>query len=137
MTRHPADDEEAFPTLGDLIRRQRQLASLTLRQLSGMVGISNPYLSQIEHGLRDPSEQVLRSLADSLEISVEVLRAAGGSRRDGAGVVEAISTDPDLTASQRRALLETYAAFRQATIASRSFSRGASDADASAGEEPS
>lgn len=137
MTRHPADGEEAFPTLGDLIRHQRQLASLTLRQLSGMVGISNPYLSQIEHGLRDPSEQVLRALADSLEISVEVLRAAGGSGKNGAGVVDAISTDPDLTASQRRALLETYAAFRQATIASRSFSRGASDADVSAGQEPS
>jgi transcriptional regulator with XRE-family HTH domain len=109
-------------TLGEIIRRQRELASLPMRQLAAMAGISNPYLSQIERGLREPSEHVLHAIADSLQVSAETLRStdedegtAGGT--DGSSdVLDAIQADPDLTAQQRRALQETYEAFREVTI---------------------
>ena len=86
-------DGHVSSPLGDIIRRQRELQALSMRQFARMVGISNPYLSQIERGLRDPSEQVLQGIADSLKTSVDVLyeqagvparrgrRGAGGDRR--------------------------------------------------------
>ena len=111
------ESDQARPaTLGDLIRRQRELADLSMRQLADMAGISNPYLSQIERGLRAPSEHVISALADSLKLSASLLR---GQTEDAAGpllVIEAINEDPDLTGSQRRSLIETYQAFRQLTI---------------------
>jgi len=61
-------------SLGEIIRRQRELASLPMRQLAAMSGISNPYLSQIERGLREPSEQVLHAIAESLKVSADELR---------------------------------------------------------------
>ena len=89
-----------------------------MRQFSQMVGISNPYLSQIERGLRDPSEKVLDALARNLEVSADALHERGGRRtgsNDGedeeSTVVAAIRADPRLTARQRRALLEVYSAF--------------------------
>ena len=102
-------------TLGELIRSQRELAELSMRQFSSMVGISNPYLSQIERGLREPSERVLNAIADNLHMSADLL--TGGDQEDGPNsVVEAVSADPDLTAVQRRSLLETYEAYREITI---------------------
>lgn len=106
-------------TLGEIIRRQRELAALPMRQLAAMSGISNPYLSQIERGLREPSEQVLHAIADSLKVSAESLRVT--EEEDGAAevqsaVLDAIQADGDLTAQQRRALQETYEAFRELTI---------------------
>jgi len=103
--------------LGELIRRQRELHELTLRQLAEMAGISNPYLSQIERGLREPSEKVVEALAKNLELSADALyEQAGQVRRtpdedDGWPVVDAIRADPRLTAKQRTALLEVYDAF--------------------------
>jgi transcriptional regulator with XRE-family HTH domain len=104
--------------LGDYIRRQRELQELSLRQLADLVGISNPYLSQIERGLREPSEKVLDAIARSLELSAEGLYEQGGRRRgedDGEeeepAVVAAIRADRALTARQRQALLEVYDAF--------------------------
>ena len=106
--------------LGDYIRRQRELQKLSMRQLATLVGISNPYLSQIERGLRDPSEKVLDAIARSLEVSAETLHAQYAEQKsaqraeqdDGeSAVVEAIRADPRLTAAQRRALLEVYRAF--------------------------
>ena len=103
--------------LGDYIRRQRELQELSLRQLAGLAGISNPYLSQIERGLREPSEKVLDAIARSLELSAEGLYEQGGRRRgedddeDEPAVVAAIRADPKLTARQRQALLEVYGAF--------------------------
>ena len=101
--------------LGDYIRRQRELQELSLRQLAGLAGISNPYLSQIERGLREPSEKVLDAIARSLELSAEGLYEQGGRRRgedeDDAevpAVVAAIRADPRLTGRQRQALLEIY-----------------------------
>jgi transcriptional regulator with XRE-family HTH domain len=103
--------------LGDYIRRQRELQELSLRQLADLVGISNPYLSQIERGLREPSEKVLDAIARSLELSAEGLYEQGGRRREDEddeeepAVVVAIRADRALTARQRQALLEVYDAF--------------------------
>jgi transcriptional regulator with XRE-family HTH domain len=103
--------------LGDYIRRQRELQELSLRQLADLVGISNPYLSQIERGLREPSEKVLDAIARSLELSADGLYEQGGRRRgedddeDEPAVVAAIRADRTLTARQRQALLEVYDAF--------------------------
>jgi transcriptional regulator with XRE-family HTH domain len=103
--------------LGEYIRRQRELQELSLRQLADLVGISNPYLSQIERGLREPSEKVLDAIARSLELSAEGLYEQGGRRRgeeddeETPAVVAAIRADRSLTARQRQALLEVYEAF--------------------------
>jgi transcriptional regulator with XRE-family HTH domain len=111
-TQQSADDQLR---LGEIIRRQRELAELSMRQVAAMAGISNPYLSQIERGLRAPSEEVLRAIAESLNISADLLR--GDEPADGsADVVEAIQSDPDLTTSQRRSLVEAYQALRQVTV---------------------
>jgi transcriptional regulator with XRE-family HTH domain len=101
--------------LGEFIRRQRELHELSMRQLARMVGISNPYLSQIEHGLREPSEQVLQGIARSLKVSAEVLYEQAGllteREEDEPEVVRAVREDPGLTARQRQALVEVYRAF--------------------------
>ena len=75
----PEDDESSF---GEYIRHQRELHELTMRQLADMVGISNPYLSQIERGLREPSERVLEAIAENLEMSAETLRSHKERRSD-------------------------------------------------------
>jgi transcriptional regulator with XRE-family HTH domain len=105
----------SYPTLGEIIRRQRELSELSMRQFAAMVGISNPYLSQIERGLREPSEQVLDAIARSLRISADSLYEQAGfveSDEDEAlPVVEAIRNDTSLTGRQRQALIEVYEAF--------------------------
>ncbi|MGH2761318.1 MAG: helix-turn-helix domain-containing protein [Thermoleophilaceae bacterium] len=104
----------AATRLGGLIRRQREMNELTLRELADRAGISNPYLSQIERGLREPSERVVTALARSLGLPVdEVLREAGfgdDAEPPSTSVEEAIRADPRLTQRQRRALLDVYQA---------------------------
>jgi transcriptional regulator with XRE-family HTH domain len=102
--------------LGEFIRRQRELQELSMRQLADLVGISNPYLSQIERGLREPSEKVLEAIAENLELSADVLHERGGRHEaadtgDEPAVVAAIRGDPRLTGRERQALLEVYNAF--------------------------
>src|SRR4051812_7255152 len=103
--------------LGEYIRQQREMQKLSMRQLADLVGISNPYLSQIERGLREPSEKVVDAIARNLELSAEALHAQGGRRDENdddgeePAVVAAIRADPRLTARQRQALLEVYGAF--------------------------
>ena len=104
--------------LGEYIRRQREMQKLSMRQLADLVGISNPYLSQIERGLREPSEKVVDAIARNLELSAEALYEQGGRRRgkeddddEEPAVAAAIRADPKLTARQRQALLEVYGAF--------------------------
>ena len=103
-------------SLGDIIRRQRELSELSMRQFARMVGISNPYLSQIERGLRDPSEKVLDSIAQSLQMSADALYEQAGVPPEGTddgdpAVVEAIRADPALSGRQRQALIQVYEAF--------------------------
>ena len=69
-------------TLGEIIRRQRELNELSMRQFADMVGISNPYLSQIERGLRDPSDKVLQAIARSLDVSADALYEQAGQAED-------------------------------------------------------
>jgi transcriptional regulator with XRE-family HTH domain len=129
-----AEPESSENLVGDLIRRQRELAELSMRQVAAMAGISNPYLSQIEHGLRAPSAEVLDTIAATLGISADMLRPQptdddhGGDGHDReaphrpdehTSLVAAISNDPGLTARQRRALVEIYTAMTEATAARR------------------
>jgi transcriptional regulator with XRE-family HTH domain len=101
--------------LGEIIRRQRELNQLTLRQFAAMAGISNPYLSQIERGLRTPSATVVDAIASSLKINADVLYEQAGlpvGDDDGddarARVEAALEADPALAPRQRRALMEIY-----------------------------
>ena len=108
--------EEAESSFGQYVRRQRELHELTMRQLADLVGISNPYLSQIEHGLREPSERVLEAIAENLEMSAETLkrhkaRPAEEHAGEVSAVFAAIRADKALTASQRKALIDVYEAF--------------------------
>ena len=102
-------------TLGDYLREQRVSAQLSLRQLAEQAGVSNPYLSQIERGLRRPSAQVLQQLAKALRISAEQLYVRAGivSPQDGVGgsVELAILGDSALTERQKQSLLDVYASF--------------------------
>ena len=101
-------------SLGEIIRRQREFSELSMRQFAAMAGISNPYLSQIERGLREPSEKVMESIAEALHTSADALYAQAGLDDvdpEDTTVVDAIQADPRLTAAQRRALLTTYEGF--------------------------
>jgi len=125
-----AKDGNPALSLGEIIRRQRELNELSMRQFATLAGISNPYLSQIERGLREPSERVLEGIARSLQVPVDVLREQAGLHLDDEDetppVVEAIRADPKLTGRQRQALLEVYRAFiAQARPAPRSRRREA------------
>ena len=102
--------------IGEIIRQQRELAELSMRQFAELAGISNPYLSQIERGLRAPSEQVLDAIAKTLKISSDALyEQAGvtppGEEPEDSAVLDAIAADPRLAARQRSALREVYEAF--------------------------
>lgn len=114
------EHQDTPSTLGEIIRHQRELAELSLRQLASMVGISNPYLSQIERGLRAPSERVLHAIATSLRTTADTLMKQAAPVEPGPpAVLTAIAADPNLTARQRQALGEVYAAMAEATIGRR------------------
>jgi transcriptional regulator with XRE-family HTH domain len=104
-------------TLGDYLRDQRRGAQLTLRQLADQAGVSNPYLSQIERGLRKPSTDVLQQLAKALRISAETLYVRAGILDPGESgeysVQRAVLGDPALSERQRQVLLDIYASFRR------------------------
>jgi transcriptional regulator with XRE-family HTH domain len=108
-------DADPEAGLGEFIRRQRELSELSMRQLAAIVGISNPYLSQIERGLREPSEKVLDAIARGLDLSTEALYEQAGLDADDEAeeppARAAIREDPRLSARQRRALIEVYDAF--------------------------
>jgi transcriptional regulator with XRE-family HTH domain len=102
-------------SLGDYLREQRTASRLSLRQLAEQVGVSNPYLSQIERGLRRPSAEVLQQIARALRISAEQLYIRAGivSPTEGvAGTVElAVLNDAGLSERQKQTLLDVYASF--------------------------
>jgi transcriptional regulator with XRE-family HTH domain len=114
------------PSLGDIIRLHRERRRLTLRMFAELTGISNPYLSQIERGLRAPSEQVVATIAQSLEMNTDALYELAGITDDepmSSGVPAAIEADPFLTPRQRRALLGIYDALVDADPANRQRKR--------------
>jgi transcriptional regulator with XRE-family HTH domain len=105
-------------TVGDYLREQRVAASLSLRQLAEQAGVSNPYLSQIERGLRRPSAEVLQQLAKALRISAETLYVRAGILDPDDGEVRsvelAVLADTGLTERQKQSLLDVYQSFRAA-----------------------
>ena len=104
-----------FPDVGAFIRSQRERAKLSVRRLAELAEVSNPYLSQIERGLRKPSAEVLQQVAHALRISVESLYVRAGILPDEthrvSTVPEAIDADPTLTAEQKLALRNVYDSF--------------------------
>ena len=108
--------------LGEFIREQRDLNNISLRQLAKLAGVSNPYLSQIERGLRKPSAEILQQIAKGLRISAEALYVQAGilEQREGSGaVVEALLGDEGLNERQKQVLLEIYDSFRKENAATR------------------
>ena len=108
------DLENRWRDLGEFIRDQRRIDHLSLRKLSELAGISNPYLSQIERGLRKPSAEILQQIARALEISAETLYVRAGilEEREGADLVGEIRRDPGLTEEQKKTLIRIYTSFR-------------------------
>ena len=103
-------------SIGDYIRQQREQAKISLRQLADQAGVSNPYLSQIERGLRKPSAEILQQIARGLRISAEALYVQAGILEDrpgDSGVRSALLTDPHLTERQKQVLVEIYESFRR------------------------
>jgi transcriptional regulator with XRE-family HTH domain len=108
--------ETRWHELGEFIREQRRVGHLSLRKLSELAGISNPYLSQIERGLRKPSAEILQQIARALQISSETLYIRAGileERTEGADLVSEILRDPFLTEEQKKTLVRIYDSFRR------------------------
>ena len=113
--------QEHLDSLGSFIRSQRKLANLSLRDLAERTRISNPYLSQVERGLHEPSVRVLKAIAQALNVSAETLLAQAGLLEDDDGDADraeaeptteaAIRADPDLTDDQKTALLAVYRSY--------------------------
>jgi transcriptional regulator with XRE-family HTH domain len=101
--------------IGEFIRDLRRNARISLRQLAEQAGVSNPYLSQIERGLRKPSAEVLQQLASALRVSTPLmyLRAGLLDAKEGQGVLAAIAADNDLTVAQKQSLTQIYQTFRR------------------------
>jgi transcriptional regulator with XRE-family HTH domain len=109
----------AISQLGEYIREQRESAKISLRELAKSAGVSNPYLSQIERGLRKPSAEILQQIAKGLRISAEALYIQAGilDQRDASPVVDAILADDVLTERQKQVLLEIHESFRKENAA--------------------
>ncbi|MDQ3737955.1 MAG: helix-turn-helix domain-containing protein [Actinomycetota bacterium] len=106
---------ERVAELGEFIRAQRQITRMSVRRLADLAGVSNPYLSQIERGLRRPSAEILQQLAKALKISAETLYVRAGFLSDEtepmSRVRDAIADDPRLSAEQKQALRNVYDSF--------------------------
>jgi transcriptional regulator with XRE-family HTH domain len=112
--------EQRWRDLGEFIREQRRSGHLSLRKLSEMAGVSNPYLSQIERGLRKPSAEILQQIAGALQISAETLYVQAGileARDRDHDLVTEIRRDPSLTEDQKRTLVHIYQSFRNEGVA--------------------
>ena len=110
------DVEGRWDELGEFIREQRRVGQLSLRKLSDLAGISNPYLSQIERGLRKPSAEILQQIARALEISSETLYVRAGILEDRTGTTDLVAEilrDPLITEEQKKALVRIYDSFRR------------------------
>lgn len=117
MERVEVNEQHERLSLGDFIATQRRAAEMSLRQLADRAGISNPYVSQIERGLRKPSAEVLNQLATALSVSAESLYVRAGiidpDEVRPTSVQRSVHADPALTAAQKQALISVYLAFVQ------------------------
>ena len=113
--------QQQIEALGEFIRAQRKLANLSLRELAAMADVSNAYLSQIERGLHEPSVRVLRSIAQALEISSNMVFSKAGLLDPDAvpATEEAIMADTVLSPAQKDALLAVYRSYKQQQAADR------------------
>lgn len=107
--------QELGRDIGNYIREQRNTAEMSLRQLARLAGVSNPYLSQVERGLRKPSARILQQIAKGLRISAEALYVQAGilDRPLGGPVIDAVVADTELTERQKQVLLDVYESFRR------------------------
>ncbi len=105
--------KQPLSELGEFIRDQREKSAMSLRKLAETAGISNPYLSQIERGLRKPSAEILKSIARALSIRAESLYERAGLLEgiERYSVIESINSDTTLTQSQKQALTQIYESF--------------------------
>lgn len=114
------EEGSSLAELGEFIRQQRERSKMSLRRLADRAGISNPYLSQIERGLRKPSAEILKSLARALSIQAESMYVRAGLLDEGFSpptVVEAVEADPVLSTRQKQVLLELYRTLIESTTA--------------------
>jgi transcriptional regulator with XRE-family HTH domain len=119
-------------SIGEYIREQREQAKISMRQLAQSAGVSNPYLSQIERGLRKPSADILQQIAKGLRISAEALYVQAGILEDrpaDSGVRSALMADPQLSERQKQVLMEIYESFRRENAAT---AEAAADPDTAA-----
>jgi transcriptional regulator with XRE-family HTH domain len=121
-------------SIGEYIREQREQAKISMRQLAEAAGVSNPYLSQIERGLRKPSADILQQIAKGLRISAEALYVQAGileDRQVDSGVRSALLADPQLSERQKQVLIEIYESFRRENAAAAEAAQAAADAETS------
>ncbi len=117
-------------SIGEYIREQREQAKISMRQLAQSAGVSNPYLSQIERGLRKPSADILQQIAKGLRISAEALYVQAGILEDrpaDSGVRSALLADPQLSERQKQVLMEIYESFRRENTAAATVADTESD----------
>jgi len=125
--------------LGEFIREQRRTAQISVRQLAKLAGVSNPYLSQIERGLRRPSAEIMQQIAKGLRISAEALYVQAGildERVVGGVVIDAIIADPTITERQKQVMVEVYDSFRKENLRRDADEAAASRAPAATGDAP-
>jgi transcriptional regulator with XRE-family HTH domain len=122
-------------SIGEYIREQREQARISMRQLAQAAGVSNPYLSQIERGLRKPSADILQQIAKGLRISAEALYVQAGileDREADSGVRSALLADPQLSERQKQVLMEIYESFRRENAAAAEAAQAAAEAESPA-----
>ena len=120
-------------SIGEYIREQREQAKISMRQLAQSAGVSNPYLSQIERGLRKPRADILQQIAKGLRISAEALYVQAGILEDrpaDSGVRSALLADPQLSERQKQVLMEIYESFRRENTAAEPVADTESDGPA-------
>jgi transcriptional regulator with XRE-family HTH domain len=124
-------------SIGDYIREQREQARISMRQLAQAAGVSNPYLSQIERGLRKPSADILQQIAKGLRISAEALYVQAGildDRPADSGVRDALLADSELSERQKQVLMEVYESFRRENAVAAEEAARAAQAEAAQAE---
>jgi transcriptional regulator with XRE-family HTH domain len=124
-------------SIGEYIREQREQAKISMRQLAQSAGVSNPYLSQIERGLRKPSADILQQIAKGLRISAEALYVQAGILEDrpaDSGVRSALLADPDLSERQKQVLIEIFESFRKENAAAAEIQAAEAEAAAEAAQ---